>query len=823
MKRILLLIAFCYISVLASAQNPYPVVPISTVQFVNSAKLAATPPNDSSDYVNPSFTDSLYRDTVRFDGYVLFDPRTYGLSTSRKATVLSADTIAKPWGGVEIMCEPAGTGRTLAQLLNETKFYENLRPGTKVRVTGVIRQFRGSAPATSKTGQSQVNMIKASVDWENGVEILDLNPYSIKPAEITIDSLMTGNANTGQVIQKVSGEKWEGSYVELKDVTVFTRTPSGSRWFWSVADSKGNAIDIGDFSGWFRNDNNAADTLPVGRFTPPVIGTKLAFIKGVIIESFVGGQFRYTLAPLKPSDLGQSSYTPPILESKSRIPVIANSTDSVFITAKVLQGSARVSNLKLFYANGLLTTAFDSVTMTRNVLPNDTMVWFGKIPPYANGSVVKYFIKLTDANNFANYAPDTFATNSNYVIMDGGPQSIKDLQFSVSPNNSSIWNGDSLTNINIKAIVTSTSMAQGTVNILTLQTKNTNDSNTAIVVNRQVGDATASWRVGDEINITSTRVVESFGVTALVFPNATKVSSGNTLPPVKKGLNINDIATISATPSRRWELTPFEGMIVGFDSVYVVKKNADGADTDPGFGEFLINTDKNATTGLRVDDIAGSLPDLFNQNLRVGQLMKKAQGVFYLSFSNWKLEPRDSNDLDFSDIADTTRPVITLLGKNPDSLLLNGSYVDPGFTANDNIDGDLTSSVTFTSFVDSSKVNTYGILYSVKDKAGNTGSAVRSVVVYLPVGVNENELLGVLTSLYPNPAKEELTINVTGTKTLPLEVSILDMSGRLVESKTFYTKDIHSNFNLSALESGVYFCNFKNANGFKTMKFVIAK
>ncbi len=142
-------------------------------------------------------------------------------------------------------------------------------------------------------------------------------------------------------------------------------------------------------------------------------------------DLFLKCVLKYTIAPLVPSDLGQSSYTPPILESKNRIPVIANSTDSLFITAKVLQGSARVSNLKLFYANGLMTPAFDSVTMTRNVLPNDTMVWFGKIPPYANGSVVKYFIKLTDANNFANYAPDTFATNSNYVIMDGGPQSIK--------------------------------------------------------------------------------------------------------------------------------------------------------------------------------------------------------------------------------------------------------------------------------------------------------------------------------------------------------------------------------------------------------------
>lgn len=808
---------------LASAQNPYPIVPISTVQFVNSAKLGATPPNDSSDYVNPSFTDTLYRDTVRFEGYVLFDPRKYGLSTSRKAAVLSADTIARPWGGVEVMCEPAGTGKILAQLLNETKFYENLRPGTKVRVTGVIRQFRGAAPATSKTGQSQVNMIKASVDWENGVEILDLNSYSIKPAEVTIDSLMTGNANTGQVIQKVSGEKWEGSYVELKDLTVLTRSVSGSRWFWSVVDNKGNSIDVGDFSGWFRNDNFSADTLPIGRFTPPVIGTKLSFIKGVIIESFIGGQYRYTIAPLVPSDLGQASYTPPILESKSRIPVIANSTDSVFITAKALQGSARVSNLKLFYANGLMTPSFDSVVMTRNALPNDTMVWFGKIPPYANGSIVKYFIKLTDANNFSNYAPDTFATNSNYIIMNGGPLTIKDLQFSVTPNNSSIWNGDSLTNINVNAIVTSTNMAQGTVNILTLQTKNSNDSNSAIVVNRIVGDATSTWKVGDEINITSCKVVESFGMTSLVNPNATKVSSGNTLPPVKTGLNISDIATISAAGNRRWELTPFEGMIVSFDSVYVVKKNADGLDTDPGFGEFLINKDKNATTGIRVDDIAGSLPDLLNQNLRVGQLMKKAQGVLYLSFSNWKMEPRDSNDLDFSDIADTTRPVINLLGKNPDSLLLNGRYIEPGFTANDNIDGDLTSKVTITSFVDSSKVNAYAILYSVKDKAGNTGGAVRTVVVYLPVGVNENELMGVLTSLYPNPAREELTINVSGTKTLPLEVSIIDMGGRLVESRTFFTKDIHSNFNLSSLESGIYFCNFKNANGFKTMKFVIAK
>ncbi|MDO8260304.1 MAG: hypothetical protein Q7T50_02255, partial [Candidatus Magasanikbacteria bacterium] len=137
MKKILLGMSIFMIAFLANAQNPYPVLPIDSVQFVNSTKLSETFPNDSSDYINPFFKNAQYGDTVRFEGIVMMDPRLYGLSTSRKATVLQADTIARPWGGVEIMCEPSGSGRTLAQLLNDNKFYDNLKPGNKVRVTGV--------------------------------------------------------------------------------------------------------------------------------------------------------------------------------------------------------------------------------------------------------------------------------------------------------------------------------------------------------------------------------------------------------------------------------------------------------------------------------------------------------------------------------------------------------------------------------------------------------------------------------------------------------------------------------------------------------------
>ncbi len=69
---------------------------------------------------------------------------------------------------------------------------------------------------------------------------------------------------------------------------------------------------------------------------------------------------------------------------------------------------------------------------------------------------------------------------------------------------------------------------------------------------------------------------------------------------------------------------------------------------------------------------------------------------------------------------DATPPVITLIGSNPISVEVGETYSDPGATANDNLDGDLTSSIV----VDTSAVNTevpgnYPVTYDVSDIAGN--------------------------------------------------------------------------------------------------------
>ena len=77
----------------------------------------------------------------------------------------------------------------------------------------------------------------------------------------------------------------------------------------------------------------------------------------------------------------------------------------------------------------------------------------------------------------------------------------------------------------------------------------------------------------------------------------------------------------------------------------------------------------------------------------------------------------------------TIAPVITLLGANPMHIDLGNSFSDPGATAMDDIDGDITSSIQSYSNVDTEMIGTYMVIYSVTDSNKNTTEAVRMVIV----------------------------------------------------------------------------------------------
>lgn len=78
---------------------------------------------------------------------------------------------------------------------------------------------------------------------------------------------------------------------------------------------------------------------------------------------------------------------------------------------------------------------------------------------------------------------------------------------------------------------------------------------------------------------------------------------------------------------------------------------------------------------------------------------------------------------------DATAPIITLKGEERIVISYGSTYVDAGFTATDNVDGDLTASVVVETQLDTSKIGEYTVNYTVKDKNGNIGQATRIVVV----------------------------------------------------------------------------------------------
>lgn len=86
--------------------------------------------------------------------------------------------------------------------------------------------------------------------------------------------------------------------------------------------------------------------------------------------------------------------------------------------------------------------------------------------------------------------------------------------------------------------------------------------------------------------------------------------------------------------------------------------------------------------------------------------------------------------------ADETMPVITLKGGNNNYIVVGTKYVDPGYTAYDDCDGDLTNNVSIVGNVNYEKVGVYELTYSVKDSSGNFTSIIRKVTVTNKITTN---------------------------------------------------------------------------------------
>ena len=86
-------------------------------------------------------------------------------------------------------------------------------------------------------------------------------------------------------------------------------------------------------------------------------------------------------------------------------------------------------------------------------------------------------------------------------------------------------------------------------------------------------------------------------------------------------------------------------------------------------------------------------------------------------------------------VVDTTRPAITLVGEARVTIELDAPYSDPGATATDNYDGDLTAQIVVTNEVDTATAGVYAVRYNVSDASGNAADdQTRLVEVLDPEG-----------------------------------------------------------------------------------------
>ena len=622
MKKILLSLCLLAGMAGAAAAQTYPLRTIHDLQYRSLQDLALG--RDTSLYDG---------DTVQFQGVVTYNPCYYGLSNTGARVGTFVQTVGGgPWSGVHVLIDGPATnyGGTLHQLDNATQFISNFQPGNMVKATGIVSNF---------AGMTQILLLPDSVSHLTGIGSVPA------PHVATIDSFDLLNTGTGNMdIQRTSGEKWEGAYVEFDNVRVVgvsagTGSSTG-RWFWNIEDAAGDIMPVRDLSGWVRNDTFDNFCTPGGgtpaNFDPsPWTNATLSYIKGVILEyKPATTPAEYYITPLTLSDIGPIAAAPPIISQVHLAIPNPGTTQAQTVFAQITDVDGSVASAMLYYNTGLgNTTGFTPISMTHG----SGNTWSAGIPAMGPDSTyVNYWIRAIDnQGNHTNF-PDSLATHSFYLILNSGVNSIHDVQYNPQHLGNSIYTNDTLVqNTDIEGTVMST-LATNDLGQVAIQSGT--GPFQGIVLQASTGDGLDTLKRGDKIKITGCVVTETFAVTTLNKVHYQVTSRGNIL--------YNPITTVPLDSVRLGSYNDAEGyesMFLGYDTVYVINPNPDNPSN---FGEWSIKKDTIGSVGLRCDDFSNDIPATFNtDSFSYKQPLCFLNGILTYSFGNWKLLPRNRDDI----------------------------------------------------------------------------------------------------------------------------------------------------------------------------------
>lgn len=634
----------------------------------------------------------LNGDSVQFVARVVAPPRVSPANNDFRTmlrgttswTCYAQDTANGLFGGIVI--RQSGRGPQTAIDLVDT--------GTIIRVRGVVQEFGATSGAPFANTLTQL-----ALDTISGytIDILQSGGASKRPAPIpvNISDFANGDYPNGGSINYVDGEKYEGMYIEVRNVTVAGGI--GNRQPWSIIDDNGNRMYIRDFSNFFST-SPSGDTLRP--WTHPSIGTVVEYVRGVIInannEGAFGSQLPYVIVPIYPNDLSLGN-PPPQLSSPTRSPGVPTPNDSVTVSVTAVDPGLSVSSItdmKVFFRSN--NGAFQSKNMplvTGNIFST-------KMPPAPLGTLVEYFFRAEDNSAGVKLLPsDTLRSKLFYVVRSSDSMSVQDVQF--CPNNGGRSGFEGFDVRGVEGIVTA-----DTSDIPGISFSSSGGNQTAprrvIIQNGQgpnsgiwiSGNPTDALRKGDRVRVAGT-VEENFSVTRINVASAsgiTLISQGNPqpAPEIVTTSMINNAAQDGDMAVEVWESVLLRLNVPVTINCVNAATGVACTTIDPlpdttfrrNFGEILVSDNSNVNARIELQDGNHTFTNNWDglQNppqpgytlLTKNDIISYVEGILYFSFTNYKLTPRKNPD--FGTV--TTVGIVNNV-ENVNSYYLSQNYPNP--------------------------------------------------------------------------------------------------------------------------------------------------
>ena len=653
----------------------YPTVTVHDIQFVSADSLHFA---DSAGYNTGAQwtkqTSRFLNDTVNITVLVTVPARVISY-TNDGLTLAVVDTGVlgtQQWGGILVRYPVTNDSADF-----DADGFFSVEQGDIIQMLGVIQEF----PLSQMNSATQFAPIVGA-----GVNVLSSGNPLPPPVHLSITDFNIGS-NPGGKILFSTGEQWESQYVYFTNVTVVANVNT-SRGTFMFTDASGNQLSDYDWSYHFTKSPSAQaqPTTPADTaYHVPPAGAYIDTIRGYVATSSGQESARgYRICPMWPGDIVYGP-TPPGISTERRYPVVVTKDSTPLITVKAYQSTGTtvatfpIASVTLFYS--LSNGSWQNVAMAAPHGGADSS-YQANIPVQPAGTVVRYFLKVTDTNNGSTILANSGALTQYdstkgfffYKVLDRTAQrllSIQDIQYTPYKNGRSPYVGaiDSTSGI-VTADTASLLLSPFSINGTSpwyIQSSNQPFSGLWVTGPDTLLDPIQN---GDSV-VVAGQVTENFEVTQLAQVTSVRVVSHH--HPIPTPVKLLTSVFGPGVSNGNLGAEPYEGMLVEFDSLTV--GNINPVFVDPtqfevsnSFAAVLVRRDgRNFYSNVPTDTSFG------DKILKTGDKITKLVGVIYYNNNNYMVVPRTN--------ADYVVPGVTLVSGTqaniPEQYTLDQNYPNP--------------------------------------------------------------------------------------------------------------------------------------------------